>query len=436
MTSQKSALGNLVRQLNEAHRERDSLYAKWKQAEESLKRAENTIAQLSLSTSSKGGIVIPGVSRKVLEGLTKENTRLKSALAHVTKRENGSDLALENKDLHEIIKTLRDDRDEKVKENEKLMQSLAAVQTKDKSLLSSQIASLTFKVRVLEKKLKIKDALLENLTERNEAAMKVLQEPKGDKGVEVGDLKNKLESSVEEAWDDDSQEEEIETEIKETEAEIERISGQSWDSRQNEHFEAGLEKMEAEDDKHEQALEAKIDKLTEELETEKRERERLQEELKKSAPPPPPPPQQLNELQEALGAMKKERDELQTESELMKGQISSYEDEFKMERREKEKAREDLKKLEAERDRCIEMHTRLQRDYANFKQKVQEEYGTPRNGYMPLSEPCCGRKPEAGQVRALPAAARVTRVGELQCPGCRRMFPHYLLDDHMRSCCQ
>lgn len=76
---------------------------------------------MSFSISSKGGIVIFGVSRKVLEGLIKENTRLKSVLVYVIKRENGSDLVLENKDFYEIIKILRDDRDEKVKENEKLM---------------------------------------------------------------------------------------------------------------------------------------------------------------------------------------------------------------------------------------------------------------------------------------------------------------------------
>ena len=171
---------------------------------------------------------------------------------------------------------------------------------------------------------------------------------------------------------------------------------------------------------------------------EKRERERLQEELKKSAQLPPQEgvPQQLNELQEALEAMKKERDDLQTESELMKGQISSYEDEFKMERREKEKAMDDRRKLETERNRCIEMHNRLQQDYVNLKQKVKEEFGRPRKGYMPLSEPCCGPRPDAGQVRPLPVPGRAARVGELGCPGCKKMFPHYLLEDHMRSCCQ
>ena len=446
MTTQKSAIAKLVRQLNEAHQERDSLNAKWEGSEELLARANDRIAQLSSPTGGKGSTVVPGVSRKVLESLTKENTKLKDALQHVTKRKNGPDLAVENKDLHEIIVTLRDQRDEKVKDIEKLVLSLTAIQDENESSLPSQVSSLTLKVRKLERNLRVKEVLLKDLMERNEAAMKILKEPGDEKVVKVGDSRNKVESSVEEqevfgdllaeASDDDRQDEEFEREIRETEAEMKRISGRGELVPMKMKVKAGA-MVNPDEDEDDQALEVKIDKLTEELEREKRERERLQEELKKSAPPPPESvPQHLNELQEALGALKKERDELQTESELMKGQISSYEDEFKMERREKEKALNDRRKFEAERDRCIAMHNRLQMDYANFKQKVREEYGQPRKGFMPLSEPCCGPKPDAVQARLPQPPVRAMRVNELTCPGCKKTFPHSLLDDHMRSCCE
>ena len=212
--------------------------------------------------------------------------------------------------------------------------------------------------------------------------------------LKVGDSRNEVESSVEEreafgdlvteASDDDRRDEEIERKMKEAEVKVEWILDRGWDAIVNERGEMVRRKMKVkagamvdhDEDEIDQALEAKIDKLTEELEKEKRERERLQEELKRSAPSPPEDvPQQLNELQEALGAMKKERDELQTESELMKGQIASYEDEFKMERREKEKALNDRRRVEAERDRCIEIHNKLQMDYTNLKQKVRDEFG-------------------------------------------------------------
>ena len=79
----------------------------------------------------------PGVSRKVLESLTKENTKLKEALEHFTQRKDGPNLVVENKDLHEIIVTLRDERDEKVKQVEQLLQSLSAVESKDPKSQSS-----------------------------------------------------------------------------------------------------------------------------------------------------------------------------------------------------------------------------------------------------------------------------------------------------------
>ena len=146
--------------------------------------------------------------------------------------------------------------------------------------------------------------------------MKILKEPGDEKVVMVGDSRNKVESSVEEqevfgdllaeASDDDRQDEEFEREIRETEAEMKRISGRGELVPMKMKVKAGA-MVNPDEDEDDQALEVKIDKLTEELEKEKRERERLQEELKKSAPPPTESaPQHLNELQEALGAMTKE----------------------------------------------------------------------------------------------------------------------------------
>ena len=86
IASQESALRNLVRQLNRSHQDRESLQAKCKQLEGSLARAENRIAQLSILTRCKGAIVTPGVSKRVLVGLTEKNTKLKLALEHVTER--------------------------------------------------------------------------------------------------------------------------------------------------------------------------------------------------------------------------------------------------------------------------------------------------------------------------------------------------------------
>ena len=81
----------------------------------------------------------------------------------------------EKKDLHEIIMSLRDDRDERVKEIERLKQSLAAIESKDTRSLSSYVVLLTFEVRELTRRLRIKDVFAINVMERYETAVKALQ---------------------------------------------------------------------------------------------------------------------------------------------------------------------------------------------------------------------------------------------------------------------
>ena len=84
--------------------------------QETLSRAENRITQLSLilaknGVSSRGAIVTPGVSKKILEALTRENAKLRSNLARFSNEyRNGVDLAAENGELHEIIMKLRGER--------------------------------------------------------------------------------------------------------------------------------------------------------------------------------------------------------------------------------------------------------------------------------------------------------------------------------------
>ena len=70
--------------------------------EDSLARAENRITQLSLQARNgqhvlarEGAIVTPGVSKKVLEALTRENTKLRQAFDQLSSRgQSGVDLAV------------------------------------------------------------------------------------------------------------------------------------------------------------------------------------------------------------------------------------------------------------------------------------------------------------------------------------------------------
>jgi len=102
MASQITGVQNLGLQLQKKEQENKSLLEKNNRLEGSLARAENRITQLSLragngsqALASQGAIVTPGVSKKVLEALTRENTKLRQALDHLTnKGPSGVDLAV------------------------------------------------------------------------------------------------------------------------------------------------------------------------------------------------------------------------------------------------------------------------------------------------------------------------------------------------------
>ena len=102
MASKLTGVQNLGLQLQKKELETKSLREKNERLEGSLARAENRITQLSLLTrngpqalSNQGAIVTPGVSKRVLEALTRENTKLKQALNHLTsKGPIGVDLAV------------------------------------------------------------------------------------------------------------------------------------------------------------------------------------------------------------------------------------------------------------------------------------------------------------------------------------------------------
>lgn len=101
MASKLTGVQNLGQQLQKKEQEIKTLLEKNERQEGSLARAENRITQLTLQmgngpqSASQGAIVTPGVSKKVLEALTRDNTRLKQALDHLTnKGPAGVDLAV------------------------------------------------------------------------------------------------------------------------------------------------------------------------------------------------------------------------------------------------------------------------------------------------------------------------------------------------------
>lgn len=90
----------LGQQLQKKDEENKKLKEKVERLETMIARAENRIAQLTQQLQSFEGspnpraIVTPGVSKKILEALTRENTKLRLTLDHMTTKDiSGAELA-------------------------------------------------------------------------------------------------------------------------------------------------------------------------------------------------------------------------------------------------------------------------------------------------------------------------------------------------------
>lgn len=387
-----ATIEHLVDRLEKERMERASLKTKCEHLEGSLARATDRIARLTVS--SGGCDPLPtGVSKKVLEGLVRENVKLKQSMDRITQSESEAKLAFKNEDLHQIIFSLMDEKDEQAKEVEELKKVLTTARDKVTEALFEKAANLSAKVVSQETKL-----------------VKLLTKVHGTQ-VYIG----------EDADDANDQDEQIKAEIQKTEAEIAKHANRS-ESGENE------------------SLDAKIVTLAQELDAERRERKRLQDELKEkgvadgSNASPEGVNRQLDELQKTLSVVEKERDELKTELELMKSTLSDYENDFRIERAEKTKALEDRKKLDVQLMTMHETYLKLQSDYDRLKLYTREMINRSKTGNKPPTAPASAREPDPFRLDARPVASPRGRVGDILCPECHKMFPYQLLEDHMKSC--
>ena len=102
MVSQITGVRNLGVQLQKKEQELRTLSGEKERLQSYLARAENRITHLSplagnsrQTVAGQGAIVTPGVSKKLLEALTRENIELRSALDNITNRgPSGVDLAM------------------------------------------------------------------------------------------------------------------------------------------------------------------------------------------------------------------------------------------------------------------------------------------------------------------------------------------------------
>ena len=148
--------------------------------------------------SSQGAIVTPGVSKKILEALTRENTKLRLNLERISNEYgNGVDLATENGELHEIIMKLRGERNDREREVKELKRLLTAIQDRDTDALKEQNTRLTREVTKLQRQLEAKQVFCELIVTENESMKEKLHSDKGEKVVNVGRLKEAIGSVAE-----------------------------------------------------------------------------------------------------------------------------------------------------------------------------------------------------------------------------------------------
>ncbi|PFX17089.1 hypothetical protein AWC38_SpisGene18611 [Stylophora pistillata] len=473
MASKLTGVQNLGQQLQKKDMEIGNLREKIERLEGSLARAENRITQLSLQAgngqhlSGQTAIVTPGVSKKVLEALTRDNTRLKQALDHLTNRgPAGVDLAVENKELHEIIMTLRDERDMKSNEVNELKTALAAVQEGNIELLKGQVLRLTALVTKLERNLNAKQVFCETVVTENESLKNELQSLRDDTVTRVRDLKRGLGQQS-------------------THPDVRRILNQASASN-SEELTMLTEEV------------SKLNRENRELEAKASEREHLIVELNRSKEEGATSKdlhtaqlksyeeeqarflQQLHALSDELTATKRDcaEKEIQLkdnemEQELMRNALEGYENDFKMERQEKVKALSDREQASRESDQIKQRFEQLRQEHIGLRQNIEQMYANAQRqqaqgqNRLPNSGRSCAaqvqepwQKPNPMRPRALgmevqadgtgpdvtdsptsprkdaiPPMRRFTSQGsQLQCPNCRKLFPHDLLENHMRDC--
>ena len=334
---------NLARQLQDKKAEVNSVTEKLERTQETLSRAENRITQLSLileknGVSSQGAIVTPGVSKKILEALTRENAKLRSNLERFSNEHgNGVDLAAENAELHEIIMKLRGERNDGKREVKELKRLLTAIQDGDTDALKEQNSRLTREVTKLQRQLEAKQVFCELIVSENESMKEKLHSDKGEKVVNVGRLKEVIGS------------------VAEAHADVGDILKCVWDD-------AGAAGRDERDARHEDARETVEDGQVAEgmaqLEDAKRKTNRLgKESVKQSA------------LEDKTEMLRNKLTEMEEEQDLLRGELEKAMTESK----ENAKLVEGLRKKLSTLQEDIFQTTRQRDDFEAQLKEVQDE---------------------------------------------------------------
>ncbi|CAH3180132.1 unnamed protein product [Porites evermanni] len=452
MASQITGVQNLGVQLQKKDQELRTLSEKNERLESSLARAENRITQLShlagnngQTVAGQGAIVTPGVSKKLLEALTRENTKLRQALDHITNRgPGGVDLAVENRELHEIIMTLRDERDMKINEVNELKNLLAAVQDQNTEFLQNQVLRLTAQTTKLERNLNAKQGFLETIVTENETLKTELQMLKDEKITRVQDLKKGL------------------GDLARSQPEVRQIMNQVYDNEDG-NSEESTSSQEL------NRLKEEINKVREELQAKIEENNHLKEELAKTM-------EELTTLKEVNEIHNVQQQSHEEERERLLQQLRELQNNLTLLSRESEEKQQQIEELQMEHElmrTAIHSYEQLKKEHIGLRQNIERMYSqaqAQQQAQAAYRRQTSAARTCAAQVQQQQPALRPRGYGmeacadgpgddftdsptsplkenpkpaprrylsqgsQLQCPNCKKLFPHDLLENHMRDC--
>lgn len=187
LSSQNVGLQNLIEQLDKKTRENAKLRKKVERLETTIARAENRIAQLSDRRGDGKAVVTPGVSKKILNALICENTKLKLALDHAKKGDVLTDI-----DAHQTIARLTKEVRASSEAEERYRAALGCTTDNE---LRDQVFRLTASECQLKRKFeatKIFNQVLMNENESLKQKLLNLNEASIDKIQRVSHLRDEL----------------------------------------------------------------------------------------------------------------------------------------------------------------------------------------------------------------------------------------------------
>ena len=450
---QLSGVKGLVRQLYKKRMEAQRFQSKCELLETQLARVESRLAQVTLEISNGNGsssqrpIVVPGVSKKVLETLTRDNAKLRQTLAHMSKKgPSGVDLAIENRDLHEIIIRLRTERDAKIEEVNELQKLVALMESGESDALKEHTVSLAQQLATTKRNIEAKQSFCEQIVTENEHLKEkmYLLGDVSERITDVGHLKTAIGEAAKSqpdmrelmnrVWDGTDDDDEMNPEGREEYARPERDSLQEELDQSRKAIEenaaetgrlnqeiAHLQERNREIRDHQEEA---TRKLTAELENVKRERDYAREELIKSTEDANKLKREVERITAEHDGLRAKFEELTNEHLLMQSALESYENDFKKENEERRKIELSRQQLQQELERVARHHADLQQRYQDLTRRVRNDY----------SMPSYRRRGCDDVVDAPRTTTPDRRCNDLQCPTCERMLPSWLLEDHMKDC--